>query len=575
MVFDVERVLAGLTLEEKASLTSGSDFWHTQGVDRAGVPAVMVTDGPHGLRKQAQDADHLGLGASVPATCFPPAAALGSTWDPDLLHRVGEALGRETRANDVAVLLGPGVNIKRTPLCGRNFEYVSEDPFVAGALGTAIVAGIQSQGVGTSLKHFAANNQETDRMRVSADVDERTLREIYLPAFEAIVKNAQPWTVMCSYNKVNGTYASENRWLLTEVLRDEWALRGPRHVRLGRCPRPGPRAGRRARPADARRRVAARRRDRRRGARGHARRGRARRRRPPCAPARRALASRAGGQDTFDVDEHHALAREAAADGSVLLKNDPVDGCPLLPLTGDFLVVGEFARTPRYQGAGSSQVNPTRLDTALDALGDVPFEPGFTIAGGPEGDDDVAARRRQSPRRARRRPSSCSSACPGPTSPRATTARGSACRTTRWRCSRPSRRSTRAWSSCSPTAPRSPCPGVGTRPRSSRRGSAARPAAARWRTCCTAAASRRAGSPRRSRTGSTRHPRVRQLPRRGRPRPLRRGRRWSATAGTTRASSTSPTRSGTACRTRASPTPTSRRASPAPARTRRSTCGSR
>ena len=178
MVFDVERVLAGLTLEEKASLTSGSDFWHTQGVDRAGVPAVMVTDGPHGLRKQAEDADHLGLGASVPATCFPPAAALGSSWDPDLLHRVGEALGRETRANEVAVLLGPGVNIKRTPLCGRNFEYLSEDPFVAGVLGTAIVAGIQSQGVGTSLKHFAANNQETDRMRVSADIDERTLREI-------------------------------------------------------------------------------------------------------------------------------------------------------------------------------------------------------------------------------------------------------------------------------------------------------------------------------------------------------------------------------------------------------------
>ena len=186
-VFDVERVLAQLTLEEKASLTSGSDFWHTQGVERAGVPAVMVTDGPHGLRKQAEDADHLGLGDSVPATCFPTAAALGSSWDVELVTRVGEALGRETRANDVAVLLGPGVNIKRTPLCGRNFEYVSEDPVVAGELGTAIVRGIQSQGVGTSLKHFAANNQESDRMRVSAEVDERTLREIYLPAFERVV----------------------------------------------------------------------------------------------------------------------------------------------------------------------------------------------------------------------------------------------------------------------------------------------------------------------------------------------------------------------------------------------------
>ena len=225
-VFDVERVLAQLTLEEKASLTSGSDFWHTQGVERAGVPAVMVTDGPHGLRKQPEEADHLGLGNSVPATCFPTAAALGSSWDVELVTRVGEALGRETRANDVAVLLGPGVNIKRTPLCGRNFEYVSEDPVVAGELGTAIVRGIQSQGVGTSLKHFAANNQESDRMRVSAEVDERTLREIYLPAFERVVTNAQPWTVMCAYNKVNGTYASENHWLLTELLRDEWAFEG-------------------------------------------------------------------------------------------------------------------------------------------------------------------------------------------------------------------------------------------------------------------------------------------------------------------------------------------------------------
>jgi len=225
-VFDVEHVLAQLTLQEKASLTSGSDFWHTQGVERVGVPAVMVADGPHGLRKQAEDADHLGLGDSVPATCFPTAAALGSSWDVDLLTRVGEALGRETRANDVAVLLGPGVNIKRTPLCGRNFEYVSEDPVVAGELGTAIVRGIQSQGVGTSLKHYAANNQESDRMRVSAQVDERTLREIYLPAFERVVTKAQPWTVMCAYNKVNGTYASEHHELLTAILRDEWAFEG-------------------------------------------------------------------------------------------------------------------------------------------------------------------------------------------------------------------------------------------------------------------------------------------------------------------------------------------------------------
>jgi beta-glucosidase len=388
--FDVERILAELTLEEKASLTSGSDFWHTKGIDRLGVPAIMVADGPHGLRKQAEAADHLGLGTSVPATCFPPAAALGSSWDPDLLRRVGEALGRETRANDVAVLLGPGVNIKRTPLCGRNFEYISEDPFVAGVLGTAIVAGIQSQGVGTSLKHFAANNQETDRMRVSADVDERTLREIYLPAFEAIVKNAQPWTVMCSYNKVNGTYASEHHWLLTEVLRDEWAFEGlvvsdwgAVHDRVPalaagldlQMPAAGPRpdeqivAAVRAGTLDeAVLDVAARR------------------------VLRLVERSLPASRGDFDVDAHHALATEAAAAGSVLLKNDPVDGAPLLPLTGDFLVVGEFARTPRYQGAGSSQVNPTRLESALDALGDVPFEPGFTIAGGPDGDDAALLR---------------------------------------------------------------------------------------------------------------------------------------------------------------------------------------
>src|SRR4051812_38632886 len=223
---DVETVLSGLTLEEKASLVIGSDFWHTAAVDRLGVPRVMVCDGPHGLRKQPDESDHAGLGGSNPATCFPTASALASSWDPDLLERVGEALGVETRAEDVAVLLGPGVNIKRSPLCGRNFEYFSEDPLLAGVLGAAAVRGIQSQGVGTSLKHFAVNNQETDRVRVSADVDERTLREIYLPAFERVVTEAKPWTVMCSYNRVNGRHVSQHPWLLTEVLRDEWGFDG-------------------------------------------------------------------------------------------------------------------------------------------------------------------------------------------------------------------------------------------------------------------------------------------------------------------------------------------------------------
>ncbi|MFD6175770.1 MULTISPECIES: aryl-beta-d-glycosidase [unclassified Isoptericola] len=405
--FDVERVLASLTLEEKASLLSGLDFWHTQPVERDGetlVPSVMVTDGPHGLRKQDESADHLGLGASVPATCFPTAAALGSSWDADLLRRVGEALGRETRANDVAVLLGPGVNIKRSPLCGRNFEYFSEDPVVAGDLAAALVDGIQSQGVGTSLKHFAANNQEADRMRVSADVDERTLREIYLPAFERVVRRSRPWTVMCAYNKVNGVYASQHDWLLTTVLRDEWGFDGlvvsdwgavrdrVAGVAAGldlEMPSSGGRT-------DAEVVAAVRS-----GALDEAL-VNAAARRVLRLVARSLPAAEAPG--TFDVDAHHALAREAAAAGTVLLKNDAVDSptgtAPLLPLAPEALagvaVVGELARTPRYQGAGSSQVNPTRLDDALTALreaagADVPFAPGYPLAEGPDDDRPAEA----------------------------------------------------------------------------------------------------------------------------------------------------------------------------------------
>ena len=219
-------LVSRLTLEEKASLCLGSDLWHTAPVARLGIPAVMVSDGPHGLRRQPDEGDHVGIGGSVPATCFPTAAALGSSWDPDLIGRVGAALGRECREQGVAVLLGPGVNIKRSPLCGRNFEYLSEDPLLSGVLGAAYVAGVQDLGVGTSLKHYAVNNQETDRLRVSADVDERTLREIYLAGFERVVTEARPWTVMCAYNKVNGTYASEHHWLLTEVLRGEWGFDG-------------------------------------------------------------------------------------------------------------------------------------------------------------------------------------------------------------------------------------------------------------------------------------------------------------------------------------------------------------
>src|SRR5215831_7393988 len=212
-----------LTVAEQAALTSGNDAWHTTQVETAGLPSITVTDGPHGVRKQANPRDML---KGQPATCFPPAVASAATWDPALLRRMGEALGDECRAMDVAVLLGPGVNLKRSPLGGRNFEYFSEDPLLAGVLATEWVNGLQSRNVGASLKHFAVNNQETDRLRVSAEVDERTLREIYFPAFERVVTTARPWLVMCSYNKVNGECASDHRWLLTDVLRGEWGFAG-------------------------------------------------------------------------------------------------------------------------------------------------------------------------------------------------------------------------------------------------------------------------------------------------------------------------------------------------------------
>jgi len=384
---DVEGILAALTLEEKAALCLGSDFWHTAPVERLGVPAVMVSDGPHGLRKQPQEADHLGLSGSNPATCFPTACALASSWNADLVRRVGEALGRETQAEEVAVLLGPGVNIKRSPLCGRNFEYFSEDPYLSGVLGSAFVQGVQSQGVGTSLKHYAANNQETDRVRVSADVDERTLREIYLPAFERIVKEARPWTVMCSYNRLNGTHVSQHPWLLTTVLRDEWGFEGVvvsdwgavhdrvAAVRAGLDLEMPPQLGwsdtalvEAVRAGELDEAVL------------------------DLAVTRmlrlvdQALAN-ARPDTPVDRDAHHTLARAAAREGAVLLTNDGL--LPLAPQPGQTVaVLGEFARTPRFQGAGSSQVNPTRVDVPLDELRaavpdgvEVAFAPGFTLDG--------------------------------------------------------------------------------------------------------------------------------------------------------------------------------------------------
>jgi beta-glucosidase len=383
---DLINRLSELTLEEKASLCLGSDFWHTAPVERLGIPRIMVSDGPHGLRAQLEEADHVGIGGSAPATCFPTASALGSSWNPDLFRTVGEALGRESRKLGVSVVLGPGINMKRSPLCGRNFEYVSEDPWLAGELAIAMVHGTQSQGIGTSLKHYAANNQEDDRLRVSAEVDERTLREIYLPAFERVVKLAQPWTVMCAYNRVNGIYCSEHHWLLTEVLREEWGFEGLVVSDWGAV-----------------------------HDRAAALRGGLDLEMPPnlgVSDAAIVAAVRDGSLyesildesvsrvlhlvdrsqpalsegATFDPDDHHALARRAAQESAVLLKNDG-NVLPLDPEPGSAVaVIGEFARTPRFQGAGSSQVNPTKLDVALEELqsalagrADVQFAAGFGI----------------------------------------------------------------------------------------------------------------------------------------------------------------------------------------------------
>jgi len=394
--------VADLTLDEKASLTSGASFWYTKPIVRAGIPAIMVTDGPHGLRKQREGGDHLGLGDSVPATCFPPAVALGSSWDVDLVHRVGEALGTETSIENVAVLLGPGINIKRSPLCGRNFEYLSEDPIVSGVLGAAIVKGIQSKGVGTSLKHFAANNQENDRMRSSSDVDARPLREIYLRGFQRVVEDAQPWTVMCSYNRINGVYASEDPWLLTQVLRDEWGFEGLVVSDWGavneRVPSiaagmdlemPSSNGATDAQLVAAVQEgsldesvldVAA---------------GRV------LDLVRKAEAGAGAVEGPLDVDAHHALAREAAGRSIVLLKNAlrGPQGPALLPLAKDarIAVIGEFAEKPRYQGAGSSMINPTRLDSALDeiralATGEVAYARGFSNALSVDADEVAALR---------------------------------------------------------------------------------------------------------------------------------------------------------------------------------------
>ncbi|WP_132311908.1 glycoside hydrolase family 3 C-terminal domain-containing protein [Paenibacillus sp. BK033] len=365
-VRDIKALIAQMTLEEKASMCSGSDTWHTRGIERLGIPSVMVTDGPHGLRKQRASADHLGLFDSVPATCFPSAAGVASSWNRELIGRMGEALGRECQAEEVAVLLGPGANIKRSPLCGRNFEYFSEDPYLSSEMAAHHILGVQSQGVGTSLKHFAANNQEHRRMTSDSIVDERTLREIYLASFEGAVKKAQPWTVMCAYNKVNGEFASENKELLTDILKEEWGHEGFAVSDWGAVNEraKGLAAGLElempASHGEGQQQIIE-----------AVRNGELAEAKLDEAVERllnivfRAVDERR--PDTVvDSEEHHRLAREIARESMVLLKNE--DGILPLAKGGKIAVIGAMAKEPRYQGSGSSQIRPTRLEDISEEL---------------------------------------------------------------------------------------------------------------------------------------------------------------------------------------------------------------
>lgn len=378
---EIKKIVQEMTLEEKCYLLSGKDFWQTRSVERLGVPSVTLADGPHGVRKQEGASDQLGLNGSLPATCYPTAATIANSWDPELGEEIGEYLGMEAGAQDVCVLLGPGMNIKRSPLCGRNFEYFSEDPYLTGKMAAGYIRGIQSKGVGACPKHFAANSQELRRMASDSVMDERTLREIYLTGFEIAVKEAAPKSIMTSYNRINGVYANENAHLLQEILRDDWGFDGfavsdwgasndhtagvaaGSHLEMpttgGDSDEELIQAVKSGRISEAmiNRRVeellAA------------------------VMPAREAVDKVKG--KGFDREAHHRMAQKAAEQSIVLLKND--NG--LLPLAENtkVAVIGDFAKTPRYQGAGSSVVNPTRLDTTLDVMKDFPLQMAGFAAG--------------------------------------------------------------------------------------------------------------------------------------------------------------------------------------------------
>ncbi len=362
----IDEILPQLSLEEKAGLCTGKNFWFMKGLENHGIPETAMNDGPHGLRKQEGEADNLGIAASVPATCFPTAVTLASSWDRDLLHEVGSAIAEECLEENVSIVLGPGINIKRHPLCGRNFEYYSEDPFLSGELGASFINGVQEKGIGTSLKHFAVNNQEYHRMVTDVVVDERTLREIYLTGFEISVKKSQPWTVMAAYNRLNGTYCCDYKKLLTGILREEWGFDG---IVVSDWGATNDRAAGIAAGMDLEmpgtadentkniisavkegtlkeedlNRVVSR----------------------LLATAMKAQKNRKKSF-TFDKTAHHALARRAAAESAVLLKNES----NILPLKTDvaLAVIGDMARNPRYQGNGSSLINPLLLENAFDEI---------------------------------------------------------------------------------------------------------------------------------------------------------------------------------------------------------------
>ena len=385
---NTELLLKKLTLEEKCALLSGAETFKTRGMPEHGIPQIWLSDGPHGLRKQAGESDHLGLNPSVPATCFPTASAVANSWDAALGEEIGAALGEEAAAQEVSVVLGPGLNMKRNPLCGRSFEYFSEDPYLAGKLAAGYIRGIQSKGVAACPKHFAVNSQETRRMASDSIVDERTLREIYLTGFEIAVKEGHPRSIMSSYNLVNGTYANENKHLLMEILRGEWGFDGAVITDWGgsndhalgvkngstlEMPAPGGDSVRELLAAVESGKISESDID-----------ARLSELLPLVFDTKAALDA---APREFDAAAHHALARRAAAESLVLLKNEG----SLLPLAAGskVAVIGDFAKNPRYQGAGSSMVNSTQVDVLLDKLIDselnvIGYQQGFDRHGKPD-----------------------------------------------------------------------------------------------------------------------------------------------------------------------------------------------